>query len=256
MKRALVLAAALVVLVSSLSVVVSTHQNRTQPSGGTLELTERELRLVPTLGESTVTALALQWDAGSGDPLRTRSPEWLNVAKLTELGFDCRKAVTDPEARDHYASMPSVPVYLVLEYEGQAWKAAPPDRRRATRLFVVDAGRTARPLREKYPDLTRYVVTRGVVGLYLEERKPREEASRAEPRLRGAIEAVMPDQIFVPRPHSKTLRDLGRLTAQQQKELEQKPRYAVKVSWGTRHEPWVRDVRLLPGAEARSNSRE
>ena len=257
MKRALVLAAAAaVVLASNAWVLISARRNQTDARGGAVELTERELRLPPMIGDSTAILLELKWDAYSSAPEDEKSPqwlrlpEWLNAAKLAELGFDCSWPVTNPDARDHYSSLPSALVYLVLEYEGEVWKSARPDRRSKSRLFAVDAGRDARRLREKHTDTARYIITRGVVKLFFQERDFRDETPLAQPRLRGRIETVLPHQIFVPPPHNKALLSLRRRGDRPQEQDDKEPRYAVAVSWGHDYEPWVRGVRLLPATDA------
>jgi hypothetical protein len=261
MKRAiLVLAAAAVVLVSTVWVVISAKRNQSDASGGTVELTERELRLPPMPGDSTAILLELNWDSSASTPDDEGSPDWLNVAKLAELGFDCHVPVTSPDARDHYSSMPPALVCLVLEYEGEAWKAASREGDAKTRpfpkthLFAVDAGRDARRLREKYPDRARHIVTRGVVRPFLQERSRRDRTPLAQPRLRGWV-SIVPNEIFVPQPHSKALQALRRRPDRAHEEGEGEPRFAVTVSWGARYEAWVQGVRLLPAADSGPKTR-
>jgi hypothetical protein len=247
MKRAIVLAAAGVILAANGWLLISVSRNRSDARGGTVELTERELRLPARSGESTALFLELDWDTLSISPERRRAPQWLDAAKLAELGFDCSVAVTHPDARDHYRSMRTALVFLVLEYEGEAWKQASPDRKQKTRLFAVDAGRNPHRLREKYADATRYIITRGLVTLRFQERTIPEEERLPQPRLQGWIEAVLPDRIFVPLPHSKVLEDLRDRGGSSEDRflVEEEPRFAVTVSWGRNHEPWVSGVRQL-----------
>jgi len=252
-KRLLVLAAAAIVVASSTGVLVLSARNRSGATGGTMELTERELRLPPRLGDSTAIFLELTWDVPSSGPESEWSPAWLTPEKLSELGFDCRVPAASPEARGHYASQPPVPAYVVLEYEGEAWKRAVRRPDRTTRLFAVDAGRDAGSLRAKYPEPSLHAIARAVIGLRLQERSRRDGAPLPEPRLRGSIEMILPDRIFVPRPHSLALQDL-RPAPGDDKGSAREPRFAVKVSWGRDHTPWVEAVRLLPagsGGEAR-----
>ncbi|MBI4325535.1 MAG: DUF4824 family protein [Chloroflexi bacterium] len=262
MKRALVLAAAAaVVLASNAWVLMSAKRNQADARGGAVELTERELGLPPMIGDSTAILLELKWDAYSSapedekSPQWLRSPEWLNVAKLTELGFDCRMPVTSPEARDHYSSLSSALVCLVLEYEGKVWKSARPDRRSRTRLFAVDAGRDARRLREKHTDTARYIITQGVVRLFFQERDFRDKTLLSQPRLRGQIEMVLPNQIFVPQPYNKVLQSLRGRRDRPQEQADKEPRFAVTISWGANYEPWVQGVRLLPATDAGAKDR-
>lgn len=250
MKRILVLAAAALVLASNAWILVTTAHNRSEATGGTVELTEREIGLPPMWGDSTAIFLELKWDVMSEDRGHRRSPDWLTVAKLGELGFDCRMSVTDPDARGHYAMMPPAPVYLVLEYEGEAWKTAPRGPERRTRLFAVDAGLDAPRLRQKYPDSSRHIVARAVVGLTLEDRNFRDGAPLSEPRLRGWIQTLFPSRIFLPPPYSKVLQVLRRRGEDSEEGPGSEPRFAVKVSWGRDHEPWVEGLRLLTSKDS------
>lgn len=244
MRRVLVLTAVAVVLAANAWTLIAAWRNRSAPSGGTVELTERELRLVEVPWESTATLLELRWDVVSDPPEDRGPPAWLDAAKLAELGFDCTVPVDSPGARAHYASAPPAVVFLVLEYEGDAWRQAPPDRRAKTRLFVVDAGRDARQLRDRYPDPERHVIARGVVRLSVQRRRPADGVRLARPRLQGRIETVLPSRIFVPQPYSRALEEF-RHRGPPGPEREEQPRFAVTVSWGSNYEPWVHGVRRL-----------
>lgn len=247
MRRALLWTAAGVVLVANAWVFVVAWQNRREPRGGTVELTERELHLVPMLGESTVTLLDLEWDVLSDKAREKGPPGWLDQKKLTELGFDCAVSVTNSIARQHYGSMSAAPVFLVLEYQGDAWQQAQAQRKTTTRLFVVDAGRDARDLRERYPDPARHILARGLVRPFLQEREEPDGALLAVPRLRGWVQTLLPGQIFVPRLHSRLLRQFQSHDLSGREEEQREPRFAVTVSWGANHEPWVTAVRELAG---------
>jgi len=239
--------AALVVLAANLGAVVSGLRNRSEDRGGTIELTERELRLPQLMGESTVMLLGLQWAAQGNESWDRGAPVWLTAAKLEELGFDCREPATAPGARDYYNSMAPRTVYLVLEFEGQAWQEASRHRKPRTHLYAVDAGSDSSALRQRYPDSSRHAVARAVIRPLLQTHNPVDDRPLAEPRLTGWIQELLPGQIFVPRPHSTVLQGLRRPGGQEGGDADSPPRYAVTVSWGTRCEPWIRSVRLLPG---------
>ncbi len=245
MKRTLLLIAVAVVLAANAWIMFCTARNRSEALGGTLELTERELHLPPALGESTVIGLELAWDTLSRSPEARGAARWLDAAKLAELGFDCRVPPTHPAARDHYRSRVSAEVFVVLEYEGEAWKQAAADRKRNTRLFVVDAGRQPDLLRRKYPDPSRHVITRGLVRLALEERRGPDGALTEPPYLQGWVEEILPSQIFVPSPWSRTLEGLRRPEDSPVDERQSQPRFVARVAWGSRYEPWVTEIRLL-----------
>jgi hypothetical protein len=246
MKRAWVVLAAAVVLVSHAWVQIAVSRNRGEAAGGTVELTERELRLRPVGGESTALFLELEWDALSAEPEPRGPPRWLDAAKLADLGFDCQLPVTDPDARAYYGAQPARLVYLVFEYAGEAWKQARPDRKTSSRLFAVDAGLDPVPLRSTYPDASRYILCRGTVRISLRREEALEGKPPPFPRLEGWLQPV-PDWIFVPRPYNRALEGLHGRDEAGESAPAGEPRFAASVSWGRRYEPWITGVRRLLG---------
>jgi len=245
MKRILILSAGAIVLITQASALLSVSQNRRDAPGGTIELTERELHLPRADSESTAIFLELEWDTLTAPDDRRRRPLWLDAVKLSKLGFDCHIPVTHPRASAYYRSLAARPVFVVLEYEGQAWKDAPSDRRRRTRLFAIDAGRNANELREQYADMNRFIIARGLVGLTFQDRSVSDYKLLPQPRLQGQIDRIMPNQIFVPLPYSKTLQGLRVRNESAQDSDEREPRFAATISWGRHHEPWVTAIRRL-----------
>jgi hypothetical protein len=246
LKRSLVLAAAAVVLVANAWVIVSAWRNRGETPGGTVELTERELRLQPVSQDSTAVLLELRWKVSSNEPDDDGAPAWLNAAKLQELGFNCSLPVESPHAADHYNTMSPALLYVVLEFDDEAERKA--GRSQTSRLWVVDVGRDARQLRSKYPDPARHLIGRGVVQPFLKNRSGRENRLLPQPRLSARVHSVLPQFIFLPAPQSGVLQGLRRRPGSPREQDDREPRYAVTVSWGTRYEPWVRSIRLLPAA--------
>ena len=250
MRRVLLAGAVAVVLAANLWGVLQAGRNQKAPRGGSLELTERELRLLPMAAESTATMLRLNWNvAGTGEE-QLRAPDWLDRQRLIELGFDCSVAVTNPSARRHYTSLPSRPVYLAVEYAGEAWRKAGAKAQARSRLFVVDAASDADRLRERYPDVQHHTICRGLVRLSFRERD-RDGTSLSTPRIEGRVEGLRPGEIFVPLPHSRALGRLDRPGFDRPRGSPQnEPRFAARVCWGANYEPWVETVRLLNVREA------
>ena len=244
MKKILLLAAAGVVLGSNISVIVLSQRNRTDMPGGTLELTERELRLPPIEGDSTAILLRLRWELPGDHPETPDLPDWLDAAKLAALGFDCDMPVSDPHARQHYFALPPRPCFVVLELNGEAWQRTTDDGQYRSRLFVIDAGTDPARLREKYPDSSHFIIARGLVRPRLWHRDARTGHLLSEPRLSGRVE-IVPNKIFVARPYGSLLQGL-RSSDEQLREQMQPPRFAATVSWGIAYEPWLREFRLLP----------
>ena len=210
MKRATVLAATAVLVAANAWTVLAVFQNRRDERGGRVELSERELRLPRESGESTAIFLELTWRTSADSPDHRDAASWLDTAKLSELGFDCSVPATQPDARDHYRSQLTALVFLVLELQGQAGEQTSPDKVLRTRLITVDAGRDPVRLREKFPDTTRHLLTRGLVRLVWRDRAERNGEPLVQPRVEGRIAAVLPGQIFVPPRYSKALAELRR----------------------------------------------
>ncbi len=249
MTRPLVLIAAAVVLVANSWAVFSTLQNRGSAPGGTLELTEREVRLEAVSDDSTALLLGLRWEVETAEDDREYgAAAWLNAAKLQELGFDCSVPADHPHAREHYQSRPAVLLYLVLEFDGETSKRAKPSR--ASRLFAVDAGRDAQKLRARYPDSARYAICRGVIKPFLKDRNHRENRPLPQPRLAGRIQDLFPQELFVPSTLVGTLQPFRHAPDRSEEKGEQNltPRYAVTLSWGSRYEPWLSGARVMSAA--------
>lgn len=215
-----------------------------------LPLTERELELPFLIGDSTVLALDVRWEARSSDPHTERFPDWLEATKLAELGFDCRVPLTSPAARRHYNSQSARPLFVVLELAQESLSRPGRSVGQGTRLIAVDGGLDAQELRREYSDETRYVITRTVAGVSF-ERHERDGRVLPEPRLRGWLGPLLPNTIFVPKPWCGLLQRLRRSDNTPEGAPEGGSRFVAKVSWGANLEPWVRDVRLLPGSGSR-----
>jgi hypothetical protein len=248
-RRVLLAGAVGVVLAVNSWAVFQAWHNQQVPKGGALELTDRELHLLPLAAESTVTLLRLNWEVGGADGEPPRSPEWLDRKRLTELGFDCSVALNSPSARRHYASMPSRPAYLVLEYQGEAWRNAGPKAQARTGLSVVDAARDASQLRERYPDAQRHIICRGLVRLSFRDHD-RKGAPLSAPRIEGWVQTLRPAEIFVPLPHNRILAKQSRPNFEAPPDAPRKePRFLARVCWGANYEPWVEAIRLSNAAE-------
>lgn len=229
------IASAVVVAVTGWS-VLQNHQNRNEPTGGKLHLTDRELPLQSVGLESSVTVLRLNWDTRRVNDKRFGPAEWLSPEKLKDLGFDCRVPLASPRAKRHYSSMPPRRAYLALQYHEA--QTAPGGR---TGLQVVDAAREPRLLRDRFPDPARTVICRGLVRVGLRTHD-QDHRPLATPELQGWIDSLVPAQVSVPRPANGLLVRFLRTSDPDGDEPVKQPRFSAVVHWGRNYEPWVEEV--------------
>jgi hypothetical protein len=83
------------------------------------------------------------------------------------------------------------------------------------------------------------------VRVFLQDRSHQDGTPLVPPRLRARLE-VIPNQIFVPSPYCRLLQRWQVPDGEAREETVREPRYAVRMAWGARHEPWVEGVRELP----------
>ena len=269
-RRALLAALALLVLVNTL-VLAGVAWNRSAQPEASLPLTERELRLVyqgTGREEDSGIALALNLHNDS------YSPQWLDEAKLRELGFrpDSVRLMEGPSDERYKQPLPRR-AWVVLEFDGPAWRAALEQRERdlgelpakveagkatleqvgieeravarmktsGSRLVAVDAGRDAAELRARYPDRTQYLIVSAEFRMRVEWAASDEEPERD--RVQGTLR-VPGRRIHVPLQfHQPLLDTLGDdLEAEYSLDPDEPPHYAVTLHVGGRYEPWVAGV--------------
>lgn len=227
---------------------------------GELQLSQRELQ--PPYrwyraDENSGIALRIEWSVldETADrspylfnyPNFARTATWLNADKLLSLEF----SPTDLKVKgvDHYRHPEEKEVFLVLEFDGPAFRRAlelareeaehatgkdklarEQNLERATtessRLFVVDAGLDPRALRAKFPDIHHYAVVRGRVGVREEKNAPR-----------GFVSALSVDSVHVP----FSLRDVFESAVPGTPYGRPDPtfHYNVTMAYGKRFEPWI-----------------
>ena len=242
--------AALVVLVSNAYALGRASLDRRGEPEAVLELTERELRLAPRETENTAMTLRLMWtDPSEGE----REAGWFDRARLASVGFDCRPPVTEANAAD-YRTTPPRSAFVVLEYDGDAWRRyidLLPDATqrdtaaRQSRLVPIDVGLDADALRARHPDRRRTVIVPVTAGLSFVQGRGH------APFLRGRINSVLPAEINVPLPLRSALETLpapapaalDRRSGPLADSLPGEPRYRATVKWGRSHEPWLDSVR-------------
>ncbi len=272
MKRAGWLAALLLLVLVNAIVLAGVAWNRSGEPDSTMQLTERELPLYyrSSMAEEN-TGVAFRLNLHND----VYSPDWLNADKLRALGFsipDTGSNVDDREERLRRA-LPRQ-AWVVLEFDGPAWQAALADEERrlaalhmhlsdgkvtrlqkesaeealtrmqqsGSRLVAVDAGKDAAALRAAYPDTTRYLITGAEVRMWA-GRSLSEDGETGPLSIEGHLQ-IPGDRIHVPLQHQRILQAVlgGDLQGDRRENARQLPRYAVRLHYGRRYEPWVEEI--------------
>mgnify|MGYP001764652529 FL=1 len=281
-RRTLGLGIAIIMLTNAVA-LAGVWWNRQPPADSTPTLSERELALPwrgPRLRENSGLALDLRWrvidresaEFGSGFTFNGGTPPWLDAGRMIALGFAPGDLATDTGRRRYLKQLPREAV-LVLELAGPSWEravararedagrhdaaaAANPGSkefagraRRAhealareenanSRLFVVDAGPDAEALRRQYPDRNRFLLLRGTVRPAVRDRED------GRPHATGSIGNHRGTRVQVPHALRTTLEPFeSGPTGQPAKGS----RYEASLAVGRKLEPWIVDLRPLPG---------
>lgn len=197
-------------------------------------------------------------------------PAWFNAQKLTEIGF-VMDETTCPEEDSKRKELLPKDAFIVLEYDGDAYREAlqraerslkkaedalkanekdkelqdsfkgasnnlEAERNSASRLFAIDAGLDAGKLRQRYPDRSKFIIMRGIVGLECRYKNKKEVV--------GHIADIRIDKINVPLSYRK-LFDSIEAQDKSEKRGQKSPRYKVQVTYGSRFEPWIQGIDKL-----------
>lgn len=243
---------ALTTLIAVASLVGLAGWNKSSEAQSPLTLTEREMPLSTQLvslddAEGLNLPIVFQWRA---NPLDTRN--WLPESKLRALGFPLDVPAGDPTALEVYSDLPPRLAWVVLEYDGPAWKET--EQRRAVQrqepwrerwadshLVPVDAGLDIHVLRNQYP--TGHLIVRGVIAINFLG------PSSGGPLLYGMLREIVPSALTVPREHLPTLVGLAPHLVppphEGERRLELVPRYQVEVGVGRLGIPFIKGIRRL-----------
>ncbi len=275
--------AALALVVATNAVVLAgVAYNRSGEPEATVTLTERELSLAYAVEENSGLELHLNWRlyrrerSFPGEP----GPGWFHREKLEAVGYDCSRPLTDPSARLAYEKALPRQAFAVLEYEGEAWRAAIAEaeqdrdriaaqmgrqeatrkdlkevekdldrlRRTSTRLAAVDVALDPDALRSQYPDRGKYLIVQAEVRLTVVDAPVEENGVQHPASLRGVISSILVDRIVVPRDlHSALV-----LLRKDRRSFSgpHEPRYRVTVNYGRRYEPWIHAIQPIKAARA------
>ncbi len=282
MRRAGLLLAGALLLVTNAAVLLGVAYNRRGEPESRLVLTERELRI--GYEEKENTGLSLRLDTSDVERWAAEGPGWFDQKRLEEIGFDCSVAPADLSATLFYGKALPLRRYAVLEFDGEAWTSwiarreqellnPPPgifqgqtleqrrklleaERAGHSRLFVVDVGRDPVELRRRHPDRKRFIVTEAVVRLELEGTWVEGSQTRKDARLEGVVSEILTSEIHVPLARRKVFDEIRAQSrpagqpglidyAGYAGYLQRPPRYEVTLVYGRRLEPWIDDVQPL-----------
>ena len=290
-----VMAACGLIVVTNLAILAAAGWNRRGVPEAELSLTEREFAM-PAARQDEGTGLALSLVMTHEPPgvvrrtarwkryeLPSVNYDWLDRAKLLELGFRIDLDPTHPNAAEYYSHAMARGAYFVVEYDGEAWDrwiggreervrklrrdvdegTAEPraltdaevmlsfDRTMRSRLFPVDAGVDADALQRRYGDRHRYAVLAGSLRPKIVQ--PESE----EPTLSGDVLGLVVSPVYVPRGLRRHLEAFlpeetwdeiearERRTAESGWPVPTPPRYRATLAIGRRHEPWLLRVERM-----------
>lgn len=279
------IASSLLVLVTNAIALGGVAYNRSGEPESTLEVTERELAISQRDwldNDNGGIDLDVRWRVRLADESSTRSynpwnreVHWLTEAQKAQLGFAAPVLTPDIEGRYPAWNPPTREAFVVLEYDGAAYRAAleqarkhlareaeladarPNDKEfeqrlvaarnelereelRASRLFVIDVDPDADALRARYPDRSRYAVVNARLDAHIE----------GGPQVfRTAIYITRLDVETVSLPHAFRAIVEPLLPVDYSYSHEgPAPRFEATVHWGRRLEPWIVQLkRLEPG---------
>lgn len=257
----------LIIIVSNTWLLIAATLNRSGPPTAMLALSERELSLPSAYNnENSGLALRIKWRVANSQVndysyFGSYAPDWLDEAKLNDLDVDLTGKQPWPEQQ----------VFLVLELngkqyqntltaaqqefeqqvaliqadtsikDGQKQRKLDEQRQQLTRqqheysrLFVIDAGLNPEHLLELYNDPQQYIITKGIIRAYQQNRKNKLYVY-------GQISSLSVPAINVPLEHNKLMKDLQAKPARGWQEIKF-PRYQVTVAYGQRFEPWIEQI--------------
>lgn len=273
-QKGLYIVALALLVVTNIFVLTGVTSNRSGEPEAIVQLTERELRLPYSIHkENSGLSLSLNWRALPKDKSYARSntshPDWLDIDKLSELGFDI-----DKNKNEHHKRPLPIEVFVVLENDGPAYqeslkrtesfykkanqeyslsndneklkkeldrleKQLNQEKISKSRLFAIDAGTDPVKLRSQHSNSSQYIITRGMVKLGYRYKND-------DKGITGYVSGLSINKINVPL-HQREL-FTGPLSEKISKYNSIDPprsRYSVEVAYGSRYEPWIKSIDLL-----------
>jgi len=235
MKKFGLISALAVIFLTNVFVFAGVYYNRSGEPDAELNLTERELPLARQEEENTGMFFSLEWKMpGFQAPgFYNSEPAWLGKDILTQIGFRTDHPLQGADSHSYYHHQLPRPAWIVLEYDGPAWKQWESDandyvkekikklndeqdenKRKAgqrqidqvrhqliahTRLFAIDAGPDPQQLRQKYPNRHQHLISEGIVRINVSYyRKTDSPEKKGKAYLNGYITEIMIHSIHVP----------------------------------------------------------
>jgi hypothetical protein len=240
MKKYGLISTIVLIVLTNVVVLAGVAYNRSGEPDATVQLTERELHWQKYWGwtnkEDTGIYLNLKWNMPGYHYriwARKRNDSWLNQQKLAELGFNTDFPLDDKKASRYYSRQLPRQSYVVLEFDGDAYKIWLEGARNQIKilekdlaqekeskkrevlendiigikrnlvskshLFAIDAGLNAQTLRMKYSDKSKYIITSAVFDISMSYAPVdnNDPQSTQKPYLSGWIRKISIPQIHV-----------------------------------------------------------
>ncbi len=252
--------------VVNLIVLLEVFSNRSTNPDFEGFLTERELGL-PWIIQSENSGLSfhLQWRQKLDQNSGSYFPVWFDDGKLQELGFEITPQIGRKNYENYYRKQLPKEVLIVLEYNGTLYRKAlflaknnlaesekelqkktedktlirkleeaknnfEEEKNIKSRLFAIDAGLDHTQLRVKYPDRSRFIITKGIVRPAFHP----QENNKAI----GYISKLSIEKIHIPLVFKKELESFLNKNMTRNNNISH-PRYKVKLAYGSRLEPYI-----------------
>ncbi|VXB67435.1 conserved hypothetical protein [Pseudomonas sp. 8BK] len=284
--RYLVAGLALIGVVNAIA-LAGVAWNRQPPEDSRLQLSERELAATYAYWRKDNSSLALRldyrWPSQADDDHYYLS---ISAEKMAELGFHVPTELNEQTVR-RYRRQLDRDALLVLELDGPAYqrevallvaahaealrlqKSVPDskelreaaqhaanaldyERRRASRLLVVDVGMDQQVLRARYPDRTRYAIVRSIIEVQASSvatdwdgkgDDPRPNNQRWTWQLGGSAETPGVQSLNLPQRWHATFDSLPQQNEQLAVDyLSDQKLFTADVAFGRRLEPWFVDL--------------
>ena len=149
------------------------------------------------------------------------------------------------------------PAWVVIEHDGAAWQDYLEKNRKrkyfhepSLKLIIVDAGKDAEPLRQRYSDRSRYIIVPGVVERRVNGRTA---ADNAQDKIATVVARILDNDISITSNFRSEIFGINQTARKRhhntrgnhRKKNACQPTHNIMVKWGQRYEPWLDRVAPL-----------